>query len=156
LALALLEKFNVLAVPVILELIGARSFTCPLRRPHSESKVRWRVAARDIVTGLVPGRKTRRRNGTVDIGGEIEMIETQRVFEDIAMGARTTDGRSKGIDIEMTKSGDGLVAPSRFLLHHKTANGAQSTGSETTGLLNPETAGTVSRDSRKTISTGKS
>lgn len=85
------------------------------------------------------------------------MIERLRVFEGIVTRARITSGRSKGIDTRKEiKSGDGLAAPSRFCLHLETANGAQTTGSDTTGLPNLETVGTVSRDFRKTTSTGKS
>jgi hypothetical protein len=118
--------------------------------------VRWRIEARDIVIGLVPGRKTWKRNGTIDIGGENE-IELLRVTEVIATRGRSTDGRSKGIDIKKgTESGDGLAALSSFRLHLGTANAAQSTESGKRGLPNPEAAGTVIRDSRKTMSTGKS
>jgi hypothetical protein len=111
-------------------LTGPRSLSRPLvQRPHSASKVRWRLEARDTPADLVPGLKTQRRTDTVHIGGEIEMTERLRVFEDIATRDRTTNGRTKGIDIKKEiESGDGLVAPSRVRLHLEIAKGAQNTG----------------------------
>jgi hypothetical protein len=142
-----------------LEFTDARSLNRPLQRSHpaSASKVRWRLEARDIVTDPVPDRKTRRRNGTVNVGGQKETIARLRVIEAIAMGGRITDSRSEGVDIKKrTERGDGLAAPSRFRLYLEAANVAQSTGLEKSGLPNLEAVGTVTRDSRKTISTGKS
>ncbi len=113
---------------------------------------------RETLVGLVRGRKTQGTNGTVDIGGENGMTKTRPVIEAITMEARSTAGRSKGMDTRKGIEGaDGLVALSRFRRPLGTAIAAQGTEPGKSGLLiKPETAGTASRDFSKMMSVGNS
>jgi hypothetical protein len=85
------------------------------------------------------------------------MIETLTVIEAITIVGRDTNGQRKEINTSKgIKSGGGLVVLSRFRLALGTANAAQGTASEKSGLLKLEATGTVSPDSLRMMLTGKS
>ena len=83
------------------------------------------------------------------------MVEKLRVIAVIAMRDKIMDGQRKEIDIKKgIERGDAPAAPTRFHLLPRTVNASTEVGRNS--LPNPEAPGTVIRDSRKMMSTGKS